>query len=41
VGFYDGGEPVQRLKVAEIMMRIMERAKKRGQVEQDTIQHLA
>ena len=33
VGFYDGGEPVLRLKVSEIMLRILERSKKRGQVE--------
>ena len=41
VGFYDGGEPVLRLKVSEIMLRILERSKKRGQVEQDTLKTLA
>ena len=38
VGFCEGQD---RLKVAEIMLRIMERAGKRSQVEQDTLKALA
>jgi hypothetical protein len=41
VGFYEGGQPVHKLKVSDIMLRIMERSKKRGQIEQETLQTLA
>ena len=41
VGFFDGSEAVLRLKVSEIMLRIMERGKKRGEMEQDTLKTLA
>lgn len=41
VGFYEGGQPVRKLKISDIMLRIMERSKKRGQVEQETLQTLA
>ena len=41
VGFYEGGQPVFKLKISDIMLRIMERSKKRGQVEQETLQALA
>ncbi|CDW84796.1 ankyrin repeat [Stylonychia lemnae] len=41
VGFYEGGQPVHKLKITDIMMRIYERSKKRGQIEQETLQTLA
>lgn len=41
VGFYDGGEPVLKLKISDIMMRIMERSGKRQKLEIETLQTLA
>lgn len=41
VGFYEGSSAVQKLKVSDIMLKIMERSQKRGQVEQDTLKTLA
>jgi hypothetical protein len=37
VGFFEGGNLVQKLKVSDIMAKIMERSKKRGVIEQDTL----
>ncbi len=41
VGFYDGGQPVSKLKVADIMLRIMERSGKRQKLEIETLETLA
>lgn len=41
VGFYDGGQPVLKLKVADIMLRIMERSGKRQKLEIETLETLA
>lgn len=41
VGFYEGSSPVEKLKVADIMLKIMERAGKRSQIEIETLKTLA
>jgi len=40
-GFFDGGELLQRLKIADVMVRIQERAAKRQRLEVEVLETLA
>jgi hypothetical protein len=41
VGFHEGGEPVLKLKISQIMLKIMERSQKRQKIEIETLETLA